>query len=151
MKKVILAFLIMSHAVPMHAQVITDSTKIEKIDTTTSLRVDSTQLGLKYLKKSNTQQTVGTILFCTGSVSALIGSIIVLNQLSHWGDHSQVSNIDEVLGYTGLVLMISSAPFFILSRTNKRKAQVYLGNQHAFVTPKIMMASFVSAGLKISL
>lgn len=151
MKKVILAFLIMSHAVPMHAQVITDSTKIEKIDTTISLRMDSTQLGLKYMKKSNTQQTIGTILFCTGSVSAIIGLIIDLNQFSHWGDHSPVSNIDEVFGYTGLVLMISSTPFFILSKINKHKAKIYLGNQHVFVTPKVVMASFVSAGVKISL
>ena len=98
-----------------------------------------------YLEKTKRQKTTGFILL-GGGVAAFTGGAIAM-------EHSQSKGENEfpfVVG--GLVMTLSSIPFFISSASNKHKAKLYMRKEALMLNPSIETGIvYNSIGIKIDL
>lgn len=82
-----------------------------------------------YLKKSKNQNTLAWILLGGGlgltSAGIAVGLNEAVNDISNIfsGEEQKTSSAGAILFYTGLASMLTSIPLFIVSSSNKRKAE----------------------------
>jgi len=106
-----------------------------------------------YQHKAKTQRTAGVILLSSGAVMATTGLILTLSELDGLFEPGNPAakdygNWPDVLGYGGLILMVASIPFFILSHKNKRRAKLIGGTAPASLSiPGYHPKSQVYAGI----
>lgn len=113
------------------------------------------------LKKSKHQKTAAWAFLSGGFVCAVIGTAIVLNDLTYGtvdvlvtGENTNTSNTGAVITIIGIVSMAASIPLFIAAHRNKKNAMILsFKNETA---PQIQKSNLVyrsvpSLTLKISL
>jgi hypothetical protein len=100
------------------AQIIKDSLPANR-----SIAID---MGMKYLSKSRTQNTVGFVLLGLG-LAAITGGIIETTQNLFSSDNTGATFILLGLGAT-----VTSVPFFISGAKNKGKAEILLQYENLF-------------------
>ena len=98
----------------------------------------------QYFQKAKKQKTVGWVLLGTGS-ALLLGSVIDVSKNALSG-----SDFWGYAALAGIIMDVSSIPFFISSGKNKRKTDLILKNESVFLNSKAK-EHLVSAGLKINL
>lgn len=112
MKKIIVSILLLAISISLIAQ---------------QLPAPDYTLRDEYLKKSKRQKTTANIMLLAGGVSVAAGTIMFMtNGLAADGSE------DEMLGGVGLATvgvlsMVGSIPFYIISGNNKRKAMEFSG------------------------
>ncbi len=79
-----------------------------------------------YLKKSHTIRNRGWVCVTGGAVVSMLGVGLAMRSLDGLFDPNYTppknENLADVFGYSGLVIMAASIPFFISASRNKRKA-----------------------------
>ncbi len=144
MKKTIITSLFMCLAVVTNAQMITDSTS--------SLKIDSSQLAHSYLKKSRNQKLAAWALVSVGFYITLSGIVAGVWQgtFTSAGEpgHNNNPAIATAIGGT---IMCSSIPLFIAGHKNKQKAHLYSNGHHAMISPRIQVGRIYSAGMTVQL
>jgi hypothetical protein len=78
-----------------------------------------------YLKKSRNQKTTGIVLGVGGAVLATAGLGIAMRNIAGIfdpNDPPKNEKLGDVLGYSGLGLMVASVPFLISGAMNRKKA-----------------------------
>lgn len=113
-----------------------------------------------YLRKGRSQNTIAWFLIAGGVTTATIGSAIqtkeVLDDFGNIfsGSEAKSSNTGDIVGYTGLGIMLSSIPFFISAHKNKKKAlSLSVQNEKAlyFQNGNFVTCSVPSLSIKIGL
>ncbi len=148
MKKIILYSLLLVIAVSAFSQ--TTKTAIPQLS-----KAD-------YFQKSKNQRKVAQIIIFSGAATSLIGLAFPQGPLTSdyiyfWGlDASSYKNdgLKTTLVLSGLGVMLSSIPFFIVSSKNKRKAlMLSLKNETAPIIYKkdLVAKSIPSVSIKLSL
>lgn len=144
MKKNILTILFMSFIFAMNAQTITDST--------TNLKIDSSQLAHSYLKKSRHQKGGAWALLSVGFFITSLGVLGAAYQGSFTasgGPHYEDTPI--IFTAVGGAMMLGSIPLFIAGHKNKHKAHLYLNSHHAMISPRIQVGRIYSVGVTVQL
>ena len=97
-----------------------------------------------YFKKSKKQRTTGFILLSSGA-AFFTGGAIAMQHSKSKGDNE----LPFILG--GLVMSVTSVPFFIASISSKHKAKISVNKEAVMVTPNINSnIVYNSLGVEIS-
>ena len=115
-----------------------------------------------YLKKSKNQNTLAWILLGGGlgltSAGIAVGLNEAVNDISNIfsGEEQKSSSAGAILFYTGLASMLTSVPLFIVSSSNKRKAEevsvsLKMEKFTGFHQQSLVQKAYPSISLKIKL
>jgi hypothetical protein len=99
-----------------------------------------------YLRKSRNQKTTGIVLGVGGIVLASVGVGIAVNNfkgLFDPNDPPKNEKLGDVLGYTGVGLVVASVPFLISGAMNRKKAFTLL--LKSSTTTKIHKGNFINS------
>ncbi|HEX6847537.1 MAG TPA: hypothetical protein VF144_11200 [Chitinophagaceae bacterium] len=103
------------------------------------------KLPSEYLKKSRKLKTTGFILLGSGVAMITGGALAMSHSTSKGGTEGLI-----ILG--GLTMATTSIPFFILSASNKRKANLYMKREALLSAPGIRIGvGYNSVGVRIDL
>lgn len=101
-----------------------------------------------HYEKHKKQKKTGFILLGSGVAATLAGVLIGSNSDS-WSDEANLGT-GAILVTAGALTTISSIPVFIVSGSNKRKAQAYVqSGQYQIIDLTLDNSSYLSIGLKI--
>jgi hypothetical protein len=93
-------------------------------DTTRRTPISDRELGLQYLKKANSQRTVGWVLLGAGIAMEILSIAIVANDLYDDGTGA------ETLFLVGGLATIASVPVFISGAKNRGRAEILLRHEN---------------------
>ena len=112
MKKIIVSILLLAMSISLIAQ---------------QLPAPDYKLRDEYLKKSKRQKTTANIMLLAGGASVAAGTIMFMNN-GLAADGSEDKMLGGVgLATVGVLSMVGSIPFYIISGNNKRKAMEFTG------------------------
>ncbi len=145
MKKTVLFSVVICFTIAVAGQAVTDSSNM--------LKPDAYQLGQAYLKKSKNQNITAWILLSAGGILTTAGILVGRQDAINSAENLVVPEVytETVLVLSGALAIITSVPFFIISKKNKRKAQLYLSEQHVLFNPNITMGKLYAVGVRITL
>lgn len=105
----------------------------------------------EYLTKSKNQKATGWVAFGVGTVVLAITAISSASNVCI-GTGCTKHTPFPIAAVLGTAMMVSSAPLFIASGKNKRKANLMLKDETVFFNPQLNIKKhFVALGVKINL
>ena len=129
--------------------------KAQNSNDSVSQNLNYKTMATQYLKKSHDQRVTSIVLAGVGTAMAFTGVALALAGLHGFLDpnahHNDYGSAPDVLGIGGSALIVAAVPFAIASRTNKKKARLYMSKETVAITPGKTASQLVSLGIKIGL
>ena len=129
--------------------------KAQDNNDTVSQNLNYKAMATQYLKKSHDQRVTSIVLASVGTAMAFTGVALALASLNGLFDpnahHKDYGSAPDILGIGGSALIVAAVPFAIASRSNKKKARLYMNKETVTLTPRKTPSRLVSLGIIIGL